>query len=370
MSRSALLLAAAALAATASVPASLAAQEPAQDPARAPAAHNVTVRVVTALEGAPLGYSVVAMATLGLERFTSASGVVVMPVPAPGPVRLRVKRLGFTPKDTTITVTYAPVQSVTVALARVSFRLDAVRVVGWPPCTRPGVDENADPQVRGIVDQLRQNAERYRLLTGTYPFVYTVRREFGHQESDGSVVLDSFDGIAVAGVPDWNYRPGTLVGRDPARAGGARGPWVMRIPSIGDLADDSFVENHCFHVAGLEEKDGRRLLRLDIIAAERLKSADVTVVAWLDPQDFQLRHATFTLTKPPAQVRGLLALSSRVSYVELIPFVPVLQLTIAESTVQEGRSRPVTRILIERQRIERVLFHGARPEGLALDSLR
>lgn len=375
MRRSALVLAAAAtlattLAATLAVPAPLAAQQPAPAPARAPAVHNVTVRVVTALEGAPLGYSVVAMPALGLERFTSASGVVVMPVPAPGPVRLRVKRLGFTPKDTTITVTDAPVQRVTIALARVSFRLDAVRVVGWPPCKRPGVDEDTDPQVRGIVDQLRQNAERYRLLTRTYPFVYTVRREFGHQESDGSVVLDSFDEIVVAGTPDWTYRPGTLVGRDPARAGGSRGPWVMRIPSIGDLADDAFVDNHCFNVAGLEEKEGRRLLRLDIVAAERLKSADVTVVAWLDPQDFQLRHATFTLTKPPAQVPGLLTLSSRVSYVELIPFVPVLQLTIAESTVQEGRSRPVTRILIERQRIERVLFQGLRPEGLALDSLR
>lgn len=348
------------------VSASLAAQEP----ARAPAVHNVTVRVITALEGAPLGYSVVAMPTLDVERFTSSAGVVVMPVPAPGQVRLRVKRLGFTPKDTTITVTDAPVQSVTVALARVSFRLDAVRVVGWPPCKRPGLHEDTDAQVRGVVDQLRQNAERYRLLTRSYPFVYTVRREFGHMGSDGSVVLESADGIVVAGTPDWTYRPGTLVGRDPARAGGARGPWVMRIPSIGDLADDSFIESHCFHVAGVEEKEGRRLLRLDIIAAERLKSADVTVVAWLDPQDFQLRHATFTLTKPPAQVPGLLALSSRVSYVELIPFVPVLQLTIAESTVREGRSRPVTRILIERQRIERVLFQGARPEGLALDSLR
>ena len=341
----------------------------AQESARAPAAHHVTVRVVTALEGAPLGYSVVAIPTLDLERFTSASGVVVMPVPTPGQVRLRVKRLGFTPKDTTITVTDARSQSVTIALARVSFRLDVVRVVGWPPCKRPGIAEGEDDQVRGIVDQLRQNAERYRLLTQSYPFVYTVRREFGRRASDGSLIIESADVLVVNGAADWRYRPGTLIAREPSSGIGGRAEWVMRIPSISDLAEDRFVENHCFHVAGLEEKEGQRLLRLDIVAAERLKGTDVNIVVWLDPVDFQLRHATFTLTKPPPQVRGLLTSSSRVTYRELIPFVPVLELTVAENTVQEGRSRTSTRILVERQRIERVMFRGVRPEGLTLDSL-
>jgi hypothetical protein len=336
----------------------------------APGARNVTVRVVTALERAPLGYSVVAIPALELERFTAASGVVVMPVPAPGQVRLRVKRLGFTPKDTTITVTDAAVQSVTIALARVSFRLDAVQIVAWPPCLRPGITGETDAQLRGIVDQLRQNAERYRLLTRSYPFVYTVRRQFGERATDGSVVLE-FDNVSVvSGTPEWTYRPGTLIAREPSLGGGRRSDWIMRIPSISDLAEDAFVDNHCFHVAGLEEKEGQRLLRLDIVAAERLKGVDVNVVAWLDPQDFQLRHATFTLTKPPPQVRGLLHSSSRVTYRELIPFVPVHALTVAENTIQQGRSRTATKVMIERQVTERVLFRGARPEGLALDSLR
>ena len=351
--------------------ASLCAASPlsAQEPARAPAAQHVTVRVVTSLENAPLGYSVVAMPALDLERFTSSSGVVVMSVPAPGQVRLRVKRLGFTPKDTTITVTDAQSQSVTVALVRVSFRLDAVRVVGWPPCRRPGIAEADDDRVPGIVEQLRQNAERYRLLTKSYPFVYTVRREFGRRATDGSLIIDAADEIVVNGAADWRYRPGTLVVREPRSGIGTRSEWVMRIPSISDLAEDQFIATHCFHVAGLEEKEGQRLLRLDIVAAERLKSTDVNIVVWLDPQDFQLRHATFTLTKPPPQVRGLLTSSSRVTYRELIPFVPVLALTVAENTVQEGRSQTTTTVLIERQRIERVMFRGARPEGLALDSL-
>ena len=47
-----------------------------------------------------------------------------------------------------------------------------------------------------------------------------------------------------------------------------------------------------------------------------------------------------------------------------------IAVAVAENTVQEGRSRPTTKVLIERQRIEKVLFRGTRPEGLAIDSIR
>lgn len=325
---------------------------------------NLLVRVQTALERAPLGYSVVAAPALGIERFTGANGAVVIPVPTPGPVRLVIKRLGFTPRDTVVTVSEAASQSVTIALARVSFRLEAVRVVAWPPCRRPGIARDAPPDLRGIVDQLRQNAERYRLLTRTYPFVYTMRREFGERATDGSYIADSVDLIPVSGTPDWSYRPGRLVERE----AGTR-QLVMRIPSIGDLADDAFVDNHCFHVAGLEEKEGRQLLRLDIIAAARLRSVDADVVVWLDPKDYQLRHATFTLTKSPPEVSGLLFATSKVRYFELIPFVPVMDLMVAENTLQRGRAILETKTFVERQTIQGLIYRNARPDSLLADSL-
>ncbi len=341
----------AALGAALGAPGTLGAQE---------APRNLTVRVVTAPEGQPLGYSVVAVPARGIERFTSAQGAVVVPVD-PGPLLLRVKRLGFTPKDTTILVTDAMTQAVTVALARVTFRLAEVRVVDWPPCTAPGLAE-ADAQVRGIVDQLRQNAERYRLLVRTYPFIYTMRREFGERSADGSYVAQAVSTLPLESTSDWSYRPGTLVARQQTLAPGRRGEWIMRIPTISDLAEDAFVDAHCFHVAGIEEKEGQRLLRVDMVAADALKSVDVHAAAWLDPEDYQLRHASFTLTRPPPQVRGLLALVTRVRYRELLPFVPVMQLTVAENTVRESRTR--TRTYIERQTFERVLFQGVRPDSL------
>lgn len=327
------------------------------------APRNLLVRVQTATEGAPLGYSVVALPALGIERFTGANGAVVVAVPAAGPQRLVVKRLGFTPRDTVIMVGDAPSQVVTVRLARVSFRLDPVRVVAWPPCRRPGLRE-ASREVREIIDQLRQNAERYRLLTRTYPFEYLMQREFGRREADGSYVAESRSVVSVSATPGWTYRPGTLVARERGS-----GEWVMRIPSIGDLAEQSFVDSHCFHVAGVEERSGAPLLRIDIVAAERLRGVDVNVAAWLDPADFQLRHATYTLTRAPRQVRGLLRSSTTARYRELLPFVPVLELLVAENTVQQGRARTEPRVLTERQSLLSVRYTGPRPDSLARDSL-
>lgn len=328
------------------------------------APRNLLVRVVTDLERAPLGYSVVAAPALGLERFTGANGAVVLPIAAPGPTRLVIKRLGFTPKDTIVIVGEATSQTVTVALARVSFRLSEVTVVAWPPCTEPGIPRTGgDAQLRGIVEQLRQNAERYKLLVSTYPFLYTMEREFGERASDGSYIASARDVIPVSGKPDWSYAPGRLVERERGST-----QWMMRIPSIGDLGEDVFVDNHCFHVAGLEEKEGQRLLRLDIVAAERLRSVDANVVVWLDPRDYQLRHATFSLHKPPPQVRDVVAVTSRVRYRELVPFVPVMELMVAENTVRERR-RVGTKVYVERQVLQGVIYAGPRPDSLMADSL-
>ncbi len=355
----------------------LAGEVPAQStpstPDAAPAPRQLTVRVVTSPEAAPLGYSVVSVAALGIERFSNSVGVVVLPIPTPGRIALRVKRLGFTPLDTSIVVSGAAYQTVVVALKRVEFKLEAVTVVAWPPCKRPGVPRRGgDARVRTVIEQIRQNAERYRLLLKSYPFNYASLREMGAREPDGVEVIQSSDTILVDGRPRWTYRPGTLIAREDVRFVRRNAPnaseWVMRIPSIGDLAEDVFIDNHCFHVAGLEEKEGQQLLRIDIVAAERLRSADVNVVAWLDPRDFQLRYATFVLSRIPRQFTGLLQSSNKVTYVELIPFVPVMQLMLAENLVQFDGPPKSTRTFIERQRILQLAFLGEKPEGLPSDS--
>lgn len=318
------------------------------------AAARATLRVeaVTA-EGLPLGYSVLQVPSQGLERFTDAAGIGVLRV-RPGRLLLRVKHLGFTPRDTTFEVAEGTT-TVRVALARVTFRLDAVNVVAWPPCRRPGLpSRRSDPQLHGIIEQVRQNAERYRLLTGSYPFSYLSEREFMRRDPDGSARTERIDTIRVSGRPDWRYQPGRLVARD--RAEGAN-QWIMHIPVLSDLADEAFIDNHCFHVAGLEPKGDGRLLRIDMVAAQRLRGADVNVSVWLDPEGYQLRHASFTLTNT-RQFPDLLHMISHVEYVEVVPFVPVMHRTTAENLVRTGKGGV---IFTERQEIVLLTFEGARP---------
>lgn len=318
-------------------------------------AGTVPLRVeVVAQEGAtPLAYGVVSIPSQGLERFTDASGRVMLPV-KPGRVLLRVKRLGFVPKDTTFEIATGAGQEVRVALVRVSFTLGAVRVVDWPPCLRPGIPRRGgDPQLRGIVGQLRQNAERYRLLTRTYPFVYEQQREFSQRAPDGTEEPQRTDTITVRGDITWRYRPGQLVVREQD----GESLWKMRLPTISDLADDSFVENHCFHVAGLEQKGGQELLRVDVVAAQRLATPDVNVTVWLDPVGFQLRHSRFTLVRT-RRFPHLRQVHSDVDYVEVVPFVPVMHETLTENVVQEAAT---STSYLERQTIIRLIFVGARP---------
>ena len=174
--------------------------------------------------------------------------------------------------------------------------------------------------------------------------------------------IERVDTIPVNGNPPCRYRPGTVVAGRASEETRGGVDWLMRIPSLRDLGEDAFVENHCFHVAGLEEKEGQELLRLDIVAAERLRTPDVNASVWLDPRDYQLRFANFVLTKVPPTLLTLCAHSSQIEFSEIIPFVPVMQMVLGESVVLDLSS--VTESLIfERQRIVRIAFRGARPEG-------
>lgn len=58
---------------------------------------QVTVRVIDEVDGSAVPYSVIAMPSLELERFTGAAGTIVLPVPSAVPtLRAWIRSSGWT----------------------------------------------------------------------------------------------------------------------------------------------------------------------------------------------------------------------------------------------------------------------------------
>jgi hypothetical protein len=134
----------------------------------------------------------------------------------------------------------------------------------------------------------------------------------------------------------------------------------MQLPSLRDFASSAFIDNHCFHVAGIEEKAGQRQLRMDIVAAERLRDPDVNGAVWLDTTDYRIRFASLVLTMIPRQLRHLATVTSEITFLELIPFVPVMYVTQGEN-IEKGNGTVRLRYL-ERQQVLDVRYLGPRPD--------
>ena len=327
----------------------------------------VIVEVVSATGEQPLGYSIVSAMLLPIERLTGPDGRVTLQLPI-GDVRLTVKRLGFEPAEVTYTVTRASPQVVRVTLRRFAARFDTVRVAAWPACEHPGAPSAAiDGVARRVVEQLHQNADRYRLLERQYPFVYRLERAFSRM-SDGIEIPEAADTTILASEVAWRYRPGTLVKEERRYLLSRQVDRTMLIPTLRDLRERAFIDTHCWHVAGIEDKGGQRLLRVDIIVADSITTPDVNIAAWLDTADFRLRAATIVLTKMPAEMPTLVRFSTEIFFVELIPFVPVMFATTATSVHRDDET--TERTFIERQQMLDVRFTVMPPPGFEQEPAR
>ena len=325
----------------------------------------VTIEVVSSLNGAPLGYAVVGIVSLGIERFTGENGTVALLL-NPGQVRVSAKRLGFLPKDTLITVGDSPMQRVRISLVRLTFSLRTVRVDAKRECTLPGEPRaDVDPVSRDVLEQLKQNAERFGLLLQTFPFVYTIERTLSETQGiGGAETINKVDTILLSGLPRWSYKPGTVL----QRSGGTfrSNDYSMRLPSLRDFASKAFIDNHCFQVVGVEEKAGQRLLRMDIIASAKLRDPDVDATVWLDTADFRIRFATLELTRLRQVVRDLARLTAEITFLELLPYVPVMYHTFG--TNLERAETAIAWRWLERQQVLAVQYLGAHPDSTRRDS--
>jgi hypothetical protein len=333
-----------------------------QSPARRDSTGTVVGVVVTQGAEFPLPYSVVSALDLGRERFSNDRGVFALTDLPAGPVRLRIRHLGYTPADLTVNVRAGLSDTVRVTLTHIVVRLSTFQVRAYPECKNPGVPApSSDSAFATVFDQLRQNAEQYRLLTEAYPFNYGMTRTLSHTLVNGTSRPDGVDTVFVGGADQWTYKPGGVLSRSsPSRAG--RAVLTLNIPTIVHFADHVFLDNHCFHNAGLEAVGKAELLRVDFVAAARIREPDVNGSIYLDPTTFQVKRSVLHLSRLPRGVSGLLETEATTDFAEAFPSIPVIVGISSVNRLEADPKRPLaTATTNEEQRLIRVEFTKGLP---------
>jgi len=321
--------------------------------------------VVAAGTGARIPFSVVVLEPGFPRQFTDEDGGFIFASVAPGPYRLLVRQLGYAPFDSTIALG-PETPPLRIELHRLALRLDAITVAASVTCINPGPpDSAASPALAAVFGQLRQNAERSRLLLDAYPFRYTYVRELTDivRNGDDRTMTDT---VVLRSDARWPYAPGRVVTEDEdSRRHRGR---TVHVPILADFADDAFQRTHCFRYAGREPFEGHDMLRIDFSAAERLREPDVNGSAWLDPDTYQIHATTVTLTHLSRAAQGVTGWQATTVFRAIRPNLLV---TDRVSVVTSGLSFRGPRAIVgrtEQKRLIAVAFLRALPA--APDSAR
>jgi len=299
-------------------------------PARAQTTTGALQGTVQAAQtGVPLAYAVVSIPQLSLERFTDGVGRFLLTALAPGQYTVQVRRIGFTPFRGVVTIEAGVTTRLDVQLAPIPVRMQSLTVRALASCATPGVpDSSAQPEVAALVGLLRENADRYRLLASQYPFAYRQIRALvelpDEREPTSPLFLELVDTVVARSATRVEYKAGQVVKRTRTRGANS---YSMAIPTILDLADDNFARSHCFAYGGKETADRETWLRLDVRAADRLRSPDVHGTFYLDSATAQLRRMDLELSQPerlPRELQHIGSVQVRTRFVEIAPGLSII----------------------------------------------
>jgi hypothetical protein len=287
-------------------------------------AQNATVigQVRVADGGHPLGYSAVSVVAPPMNLLTGDAGrFTLVNLPA-GQLRIRIKHIGYAPRDTVLMLAANDTARIEVSLSRLVIQLPAMLVSG--KCTNQSPTEAQPAVLAELFDQVNQNAERYRMLANAKPFVMQVYRVLGIRNPSGTIVPTSIDTIVRRPFPPSPYKPKEVVTRG---EGAQAGDWVLGLPELPDFADTAFTNNHCFRYAGKTKVDEDSLIQVDYEPVPWLdKEVDIEGSLFVRTTDYQLVRTITKLNKVPGQLSraGLLDATVVARFSEVVSGVPVL----------------------------------------------
>ena len=324
---------------------------------------TIVGQVVALGTDVPLGYSVIAFGSDGREQFTDSEGRFALRTLKPGAVRIVAKHIGHTPLDTTLTIALGDSIELRLGLPLVSIVLPAVHTLA-KECAHLGESSpKLGAALATLFEQLKQNAERNRLLSRSYPFEVDVERKITKPEPDLEARFVAFDTVRRASARNWQYAPGRLLGTREYAPGVFGGTWTtVAIPELSDFADEAFLNFHCFDYSGVEVVEGDTLLRVDFVPAPTVHDPDVGGAIFVDPKTYQIRSTFITLVNLSKKLRERIGGQSiRVTFKEVVPGVPILDVVSSVVYPRDDPKAAPQEPATETQRTLSVRFLRGRP---------
>jgi len=323
----------------------------------------LSVTVTAQQTGVSLPYAVVALPERAVERFTDAGGRATIVALPSGSYEIAVRRIGFAPYRGRVVIEVGTITTAAITLAQIPVQLTGMMVRPREVCAKPGMPDRArDPAVYDVVELLRENADQFRLLTSQYPFRYATQRVFASL-ADSAVFVQAVDTLVAESRLLGGYRPGRVV-RD-QRGPGGRTETTMAIPGLSDIAAPSFLANHCFHFGGIVTEGAETWVRLEVRAADKLRSPDVHGTFFLDSATAQLRRMELEMSRPdrlPRRLQGIRTVAVATTFREITPGLSLVDRVCAINWQKpfqgRGRSHPV-----ELQQLAAYRFDAAPPDA-------
>jgi hypothetical protein len=259
---------------------------------RAQAPTMLLVRVRDSLSGAPLPNAEVT--AIGRKTLTGPKGEVRIVWPAEGVLFVRVRQLGFRYEQRTVqrgTSPTATEDTITIVMQRAAFALPQVTAVAHVRCRDDDANGPPTPLSASAMELLRFGAEQYGTFRGRYPFALTaVRRTELYDPYRRTSKRDTT--AELTNSDEWGdrYFPGRVLQRTGSQT------WFVPLLFVSALADSAFWARHCFVARGVEEHEGRRVIRLDFSPARGVDDAEWEGTALIDSAASVLARVDFRLT--------------------------------------------------------------------------
>ncbi|MGH7678369.1 MAG: carboxypeptidase regulatory-like domain-containing protein [Gemmatimonadaceae bacterium] len=293
---------------------------------------TVTGQVVLRDDGQPLGYTTIAVLSQGTQRLAGESGSFSLTVP-PGEIRLRFKRIGFVPMDTALIVAANDTARIRIEMARLVIKLPAIAVSGACTDKTPLGDKPA--VVAELFEQVKQNAERMRLLAQDKPFMMTAVHYGRFVDGDNRVTNPRTDTLERPALLK-PYKPRGVV--FPITEGPYKGSTGIMLPELPDLADTAFTNNHCFWYAGQEKLRNDSVIRVDFEPVPWLaKELDLEGSIYLRVDGYQLVGLYTKLNRIPPNNRVLREYTTRAWFIELVSGVSVIDEHVLMNVFRDNR---------------------------------